>query len=219
MGYNPRMDKSATAPKSSLTGGDLLTALSTPIGLTGLFILGSYLLPELGVPVFLTVEVRADASAVFFCAFAIWVYSEMLRAQKGMRVIPENKSLLPLWALGHAIALGVLGYLLFLVIMFPAAALFAILGELAKSASPRPSYLQRVAFDLIFAVGLGLSAAGVLPLAQRLGVAAGPPRENKRWIAFAALVALGSLCIAVVAMIGRVNPLYFRRLFLPPVEG
>lgn len=212
------MTKAPGTP-NTMTGGDLLTALSTPIGLTGLFILGSYLLPELGVPVFLTVEVRANVSAIFFCAFAIWVYSEMLRAQKGMRVIPENKSLLPLWALGHAIALGVMGYLLFLVIMFPAGALFAILGGLANSASPQLSYLQRVTFDLLFAVGLGLSAAGVLPLAQRLGLADGPPRENKRWIAFAALVALGSLTIAVVAMIGRVNPMYFRRLFLPPVEG
>lgn len=205
-------------PKSP-TGGDVLAALSTPIGLTGLFILGSYLLPELGVPVFLTVEVRANFSAIFFCAFAIWVYSEMLRAQKNLRVIPEKKALLPLWALGHALALGVLGYLLFLVIMFPAAALFAILGGLADYASPQLSYLQRVTFDLIFAIGLGLSAAGILPLAQRLGLAAGPPRENKRWIAFAALVALGSLAIAVVAMIGRVNPMYYRRLFLPPVEG
>lgn len=201
------------------TGYDVLAALATPVGLTGLFILSSYLLPELGCPVFLTVERRSDFSAAFFGAFALWVFVEFLVANKQLREIPKQIGVRIFWAVGMAVIFGIMSYLLFLAIVFPGTALFQILAALANHASPQMHYGARVAFDLLFAAGLALAAPGLLPLAQRLGLASGPPRENKRWIAYAALIAVGSLTIALVALIGRVNPMVFRRLFLPPVEG
>lgn len=213
------MSGAPTPTSKGPTGSDVFAALATPVGMIGLFILLSYLLPELGFPLFLTVEVRADFSAAFFCAFALWVYVEILVANENLRQLPEKKSIWPLWAIGHLLFAGILGWCLFLVIVFPGAFLFGLLAALAEHASPQMQYVARVAFDLLFALGLGLAAPGLLPLAQRLGLATGPPRENKRWIAYASLIAVGCLSIAIVALIGRVSPMYFRCLFLPPVEG
>src|SRR6185436_6139035 len=110
------------------------------------------------------------------------------------------------------VILGVLGYLLFWVVAFPGTILFSLLALLAKEATVQPVYVHRVACDLLFLAALGFSVPGFLPLARRLGVAAGPVRGSKRWTAYAAAVAVGSLMIAIVALLGRVNPMLFRRL-------
>ena len=216
----------AEKPTSRARGSDIIAILSTPIAFTGLYIFLSYLLPEIGCPVFLTVDRRAPFATGFFGAFALWVDVEVARTQSpdwwGSFQGVKGRSILVkiVWVLGHLVILGFLGYLLFLFVVLPGVAVFGLLADLAKEATPRPTYAHRVACDVLFLAALGLSVPGLLPLARRLGLTAGDPAgSSKRWTAYAAVIAFGALVIAFVALIGRVNPMAFHRIFMPPVEG
>src|SRR6185436_11637971 len=213
----------AENPTSKARVSDILAALTTPIGFTGLYIFVSYLLPEIGCPVFLTVDRREPCAIGFFGAFALWLDAELIRkyfpdwwgAVRG-RPIPIKI----LWVLGQLVLLVTLGYLLFLVVVLPGVVVFGILSGLAKEATSRPDYFHRVMCDVLFLAALGLAVPGLLPLARRVGLAPGDPAgSSKRWTAYAAVIACGVLVIALVALIGRMNPMAFRRIFLPPVEG